>query len=346
MRNDRHGMENPLVSIIIPVYNVEQYLPQCLDSVLAQSYPNIEVICINDGSTDESLAILTSYSQKDKRLLVIDKENQGVSVARNVGIEQMKGDFVMFVDSDDWLDDDCIERVLAYQEENQCDIVMFSYVRERAHSSMKKELFGQSVVFEGEECKKLARRIIGPINEEITSPASLDSYGTIWGKLYRKQVIEDLRFVDLKKIGTAEDSLFNMFAFKRSDRIGFIQDVYYHYRRCVAYSLTGSSIPGLLQKWKSLFSIINDNFTEKEEKLALSNRIALGTLGLMINAYGSSQEKSEMKDVLNDNLIHSSLVALNKRYMPLHWKIFYSLAELKSSRLIFLLISIINVLRR
>lgn len=339
-------MDSPLVSIIIPVYNVEQYLPQCLDSVLAQTHTNIEVICINDGSTDGSLAILTDYSQKDKRLFVIDKENQGVSVARNVGIEHVKGDYVMFVDSDDWLDVDCIEKVLAYQEEKQCDIVMFSYIRERGHSSIKKELFGQSVVFEKEECKKLARRIIGPINEEITSPTSLDSYGTIWGKLYRNCVIKDLRFVDLKRIGTAEDSLFNMFAFKRADKIGFVQDVYYHYRRCVASSLTGSSIPGLLQKWKSLFSIIKDDFTEKDEKQALSNRIALGTLGLMINAYGSDHVESDMKEILNDSLIHDSLMALNKRSLPSHWKFFYTLAESRSWRLVFLLIAIINVLRR
>ena len=338
-------MEKPLVSIIIPVYNVEQYLPQCLDSVLAQTYTNIEVVCVNDGSTDDSLAILTDYSQKDKRLLVIDKDNQGVSCARNVGIEQMKGDFAMFVDSDDWLDADCIEKLLVYQDKNQCDIVMFSYVRERANSSRKRDLFSQSMVFEGQGCQALARRLIGPINEEVISPSSLDSYGTIWGKLYRSQIINDLRFVDLKEIGTAEDSLFNMFAFKRVARIGFIPDVYYHYRRDIESSLTGGWVPGLLEKWKVLFSIIGENFNEKDDQLALSNRIALGTLGLMINACQSNQVKSEMKKVLNDELIHSSLAALNKQNLPFHWKVFYTFAELRLSRLLLLMISMVQAIR-
>ena len=338
-------MEKLLVSIIIPVYNVEKYLPQCLDSVLAQTYTNIEVICVNDGSTDNSFKILQKVESLDNRLRIINIPNSGVSNARNVGLSEAKGEWVMFVDSDDWLDTDCIEKVLAFQKEFQCDIVMFSYIRERLHSSIKRDLFSQSIVFKGDKREKMARRIIGPINEEITSPSSLDSYGTIWGKLYSSRVISDLRFVDLNVIGTAEDSLFNMFAFKRSEKIGFVSHVYYHYRRGVASSLTGGSIPGLLDKWKVLFSIIDENFTEKDEKQALSNRIALGTLGLMINAYQSNQGKSEMKYALNDNLIHNSLVSLNKHHMPVHWKLFYTLAELRFNRVLSLIISLIQVVR-
>lgn len=335
----------PLVSVIIPVYNAEKYLEKCLDSILCQTYRQLEVICINDGSTDSSLAILTKCSQKDERVLVINKENQGVSIARNVGLEQMKGDYAMFVDADDWLDIDCIEKVMTFRSEFHCDIVMFSYIRERAKASVKRDLFSNAIVFEGEECSELARRIIGPINEEITSPSSLDSYGTIWGKLYSSQLINGLRFVDLKEIGTAEDSLFNMFAFKQSDKIGYIPDVYYHYRRSVHSSLTGGYVPDLLIKWKSLFSIIDNNFRDEDEKQSLSNRIALGTLGLMINAYKSNQVMSEVRDVLGDDLIHQSLTALNKRNLPLHWKLFYSLAEFRFCRLIIFIISVIQKIR-
>ena len=339
-------MEKPLVSIIIPVYNVEKYLPQCLDSVLTQTYTNIEVICVNDGSTDNSFNILQKAASLDNRLRIIDIPNSGVSNARNVSLSEANGEWGMFVDADDWLDTDCIEKVLAFQKEFQCDIVMFSYIRERPHSSIKRDLFSQSIVFEGDKCKELARRIIGPINEEITSPSSLDSYGTIWGKLYSSRVISDLRFVDLDVIGTAEDSLFNMFAFKRSDRIGFIQNIYYHYRRNVESSLTGGSVPKLLEKWKALFSIIDSNFIEKDERLALTNRIALGTLGLMINAYKSNRVKSEINESLRDDIIHHSLESLNKRYLPIHWKLFYMVAEKRHSRLMLLLLSLIQTVRK
>lgn len=334
-------MEKPLVSIIIPVYNVERYLPQCLDSVLAQTYTNIEVICVNDGSTDNSFKILQKAESLDNRLRIIDIPNSGVSNARNVGLSEANGEWVMFVDSDDWLEVNCLDILLQFSAKNHSDITMFSYIREKANLSLKKDLFKEVKFFKDEDCRSLARRIIGPIGNEVTSPAALDSYGTIWGKLYNRYLIDGLEFVDLKKIGTAEDSLFNMFAFKRAKAIAYCPGVYYHYRRDVQSSLTAGSVPCLLEKWKVLFSIIAKNFTEEEEKTALSNRIALGTLGLLINAYQSNEPKEEIRTVLFDDVIHQSLENLNTSSLPLHWKLFYSLAKSKQAHLLrFLLLCI------
>ena len=92
-----------LISVIIPVYNVEAYLARCLDSVLNNTYRNVEVICVNDGSTDGSLAILREYEARDPRIVVIDKENGGVSSARNAGLDRMSGDYVTFIDADDYV---------------------------------------------------------------------------------------------------------------------------------------------------------------------------------------------------------------------------------------------------
>lgn len=320
-------METQLVSIIIPVYNVERYLPQCLESVLAQTYTKIEVICINDGSTDFSLSILKDAEVIDNRMRVIDIQNRGVSNARNVGLSEAKGEWVMFVDSDDWLEVNCLEFLLQFIAKNHCDIVMFPYVREKTNFSLKKDLFDGAKIFKNEDCKSLARRIIGPIGNEVTSPTALDSYGTIWGKLYHRSLIDGLKFVDLKIIGTAEDSLFNMFAFKRARSIAYCPDVYYHYRRDVQSSLTGGSVPCLLEKWKVMFSIIAAHFTTEDEKTALSNRIALGTLGLLINAYHSCDSNDEIRNIINDKVIHQSLKDLNKSHLFLHWKLFFYLVE-------------------
>ena len=104
---------NPLVSVIIPVYNVEKFLPKCLDSVISQTYQNIEIICINDGSKDDSFYILKKHEEDDKRIKIIDIPNNGVSNARNIGLEHAKGDFILFVDADDWLERDCLEKLMA-----------------------------------------------------------------------------------------------------------------------------------------------------------------------------------------------------------------------------------------
>ena len=114
-------------SIIIPVYNVEKYLPKCLDSIVNQTYKNIEIICINDGSTDNSLKILEEYAQKDERIKIINQENQGVSVARNVGIDNATGDYILFVDSDDWIDRDTCKILKIELENEYYDLIIFNH---------------------------------------------------------------------------------------------------------------------------------------------------------------------------------------------------------------------------
>lgn len=126
MMKHRNGdrMNNCLVSIIIPVYNVEKYLKRCLDSVINQTYSNIEIILVNDGSTDNSLNICINYANQDNRIKLISQKNQGLSAARNVGIDSATGNYLMFLDSDDWLDVEVINECMSYMEQGY-DIIMF-----------------------------------------------------------------------------------------------------------------------------------------------------------------------------------------------------------------------------
>ena len=130
--------KNIEVSIIVPVYNVEEYLERCLESIINQTFKNIEVIALNNGSTDNSLNILLKYAEKDKRIKVIDNYNLGVSEARNNGIREANGKYIVFVDSDDWLDKDMIEIIYSNIVENDCDLVMCTYVREFGNHSKEK----------------------------------------------------------------------------------------------------------------------------------------------------------------------------------------------------------------
>ena len=115
-----------MISIIIPVYNVSKYLRACLDSVINQTYKDLEIICINDGSTDDSLEILKEYSNKDNRIIIIDKKNEGVSAARNDGIENAKGEYLFCIDSDDYIDNNFIETFYHNAKNNNSDLVVLS----------------------------------------------------------------------------------------------------------------------------------------------------------------------------------------------------------------------------
>ena len=116
----------PLISVIIPVYNVEKYLARCLDSVIGQTYENLEIICVNDGSPDNSLAILHEYASKDSRIKIIDQKNTGVSAARNAGLSCATGEFISFVDSDDTIAPSCYETCIEHMTDD-VDVVAFSF---------------------------------------------------------------------------------------------------------------------------------------------------------------------------------------------------------------------------
>ena len=120
-------LNKPLVSIIIPVYNVEKYLRRCLDSVLNQSYKDWEAICVNDGSPDNSAKILAEYAERDARFKIINKENGGLSDARNVGLSFSKGEFILYLDSDDFIHPQTLEITVALAEKNNADMVLFQY---------------------------------------------------------------------------------------------------------------------------------------------------------------------------------------------------------------------------
>ena len=115
------------VSVVIPVYNTQKYLDQCLGSILFQTYRNLEIICVNDGSTDNSLAILQKYAKFDKRIKIIDQKNMGISPARNEGMKVATGEFIIFFDSDDFFDSTMIEEMVMKAEEYDADIAVCSY---------------------------------------------------------------------------------------------------------------------------------------------------------------------------------------------------------------------------
>ncbi len=169
---------NPLVSVIVPVYNVEKFLPDCLKSVIGQTYENLEIICVNDGSPDKCGDILQKFANKDKRIVILNKENGGLSSARNAGMKVAKGDFVFFLDSDDWIDKKCIESLVTTQLRTNADVVCV-----------------HDIIIYYSPKHTLNERIISGHTEgvfQITNEILNKMWVVAWGKLFKRQQILDL----------------------------------------------------------------------------------------------------------------------------------------------------------
>ncbi|MBQ3553323.1 MAG: glycosyltransferase family 2 protein [Clostridia bacterium] len=166
----------PLVSIIVPVYNVEKYLERCIKSVLSQTYPNIELILVDDGSKDSSPQICDSYADREN-ITVIHKENGGLSSARNAGIKRATGEYIFFLDSDDFIHDECIQTLYDIMTQCDCDIVQGNFERGTL------DFFADKVIKEEVELVSYQEALLG------------FRYKTLaWGKLYRRFVIDDVEF--------------------------------------------------------------------------------------------------------------------------------------------------------
>ena len=175
-----NNQENiPLISIVIPVYNVEKYLERCLESVISQTYSNLEIILVNDGSTDMSGEICNTYQKKDMRIKTIHKKNGGLSEARNTGIDIAKGEYISFIDSDDWVTTSYIEELYNLVKKYECDVAI---------CSIKKTT-------KCKEYRNLKNREIVYLNSEIVKQFLYQRISTsAYAKLFKKELWEAVRF--------------------------------------------------------------------------------------------------------------------------------------------------------
>ena len=349
----------PQVSIIVPAYNVENYIERCLNSLVNQTFKDIEIITINDGSTDKSLELLNKYAKEDIRISVIDLGDEGVSYCRNLGIEKANGKYIMFVDSDDWIDSSMVEVMYKKAEENKLDLVMCSYIREfKDHSKEKIFNLPEEIIYKEDKVKnELLRKLVGPIKEELSNPEMLDALGTVWGKLYRADILKEnkLKFVDLKEIGSAEDTLFNIFTFNYLKKVMFLNKSMYHYWRDNPKSVTSQYNPKLKEQRKVFFKYISDfikenNFEQVFEE-ALNNRICTSVLGLGLiecsknNKISRINKIKNIKIIINEEYIRNAYKNLELKYFSIHWRIFYFFIKNKMSFCSYLMLSTIEFLR-
>lgn len=208
------------VSVIVPVFNVEKYLEQCLNSLVNQTLKDIEIICINDGSTDNSYEILKKFKKKDKRIKIFSfKENKGQGVCRNKGIELSTGEYISFVDSDDWVELDFLEKTYHNAISNNSDIVLCNAIEE--YSNYQKE----RIYFQNNEINSN----MTTFNYKFKKNRLLNYFLTIWAKLHKTQFLKDnsIKFPDI----IFEDAVFHVESFLKAEKISYCNNIFYHYRR-------------------------------------------------------------------------------------------------------------------
>lgn len=218
-----------MVSVIVPIYRVEQYLRECLDSIQRQTYGDLEIILVNDGSPDHSKDICEEYCATDSRFILVNKENQGLGMARNTGIQHAHGEYVLFIDADDYIREDAVEVLLNTVDQQNVDTVIGSFIRV---NDQKQEIsyYGYSqqyTRYTGEDVKReMLPKMFG------SQPEGGDSLRmSVWGVLYSTRLIREysMQFCSEREY-TSEDLFFNLDYYQHAQRVCVLPNNLYYYR--------------------------------------------------------------------------------------------------------------------
>lgn len=277
---------DPLVSVVIPVYNVNRYLPQCLESVISQTYRNIEIIIIDDGSTDDSGSICDRYAKRDARIHVIHSNNRGLAAARNLGLEYVKGEYISFIDSDDWIDPHTIETFIRAAVHTKADIVVARH------------------------CTELVEKTIHPVKttefahtyhgqDILTAFADGLFYQVAWNKLYCSECFKDIRFPDGKNY---EDVFTTWKLMKNLSEDGgsvtVIQDELIHFRArksSITHTWTFNNTRDCWEAYHTLFEVL----PEYQEKFLPGCFISIGHMWMSYCCY-SEEEKIKAEKTIRE----------------------------------------------
>lgn len=330
------------VSVIIPVYNVERYVSRCIESIVNQTYPDIEILIVNDGSTDNSTSIIESWVKKDSRITHIYQINSGLSAARNAGMSKATGKYILFVDGDDYIAENCIDILWnEMQKDFEIDIVCFPYVKVFRKKRDIAKLFHTDCVFDQDVVRNvLLRKLIGPTDMEVRNPGEISRLNTAWGKLYRRKVIENEAFVDTKIIGV-EDGWFNINVFKQVRKVAYTEKTFYFYEKENTNSLLHSYDKNYFERRKQayqlIYSFLEENHLKHWEKF-LNNRIVIEFIEMyrkiLRSNLKSKERKFEIKKILWDAQYCCAIDDFNTEECSFVWKLFWNLCRGRHYRIL------------
>lgn len=289
---------NKLISIIIPAYNIENYIGRCLDGLLNQTYSNLEIIVVSDGSTDGTNDIIKQYAEQDNRIKCILKENTGVSDTRNAGLDMATGDYIGFIDGDDYMEPDMFEILLHNALKYDADISHCGY--QMVFPSKVEYYYGTDKLYEFNQYQGI----------EAIIKANLVEPG-IWNKLYKRELVEHIRF-DTRLVEN-EDFLYNVQAFKECKKSVFVDKPLYHYILRTNSACTSSFHIKKTDNQILVMEIVAELLNDAKYQVLTDSRY----INTIINAYRTSsmekQAKEEYRLKLKDKKAAFHTVSKQKR---------------------------------
>lgn len=344
------------ISVVLPIYNVQNYLEQCVQSLIEQTYKDIEILLVDDGSTDKSGEICDKLATKDDRITVFHKENGGTHTARNLGIQKASGEYVMFLDPDDWLDTDTFEKLAAKIQESTPDVIRFNYVREFEDRSVKKEnTFLEQKVYEGQECKKVCRQTVGLIGEELKNPENFNFLASACFSLYKREMIlkNNLEFFNIRKIATFSDGLFNISFLLKANKFQYVDECFYHYRKFTSGAATSKYREDFLSRQLVMFDYMKDLIKDADDEdflKAYANRIVLSSMEMCLNVFKSDKSVAlkfaEIKDILNSEIHKSAYKNLTLRDFPTKWKVYFFFIKHRLTAFVYIMTFLMRQIQR
>lgn len=339
-------MNYPQISIIVPVYNVEQYLSRCIDSILSQTYTNFELILVNDGSTDSSGEICDRYAKIDNRIQVHHSQNNGVSIARNIGINCAKGDWITFVDSDDWIENNLFTEITQIVNQYPTDIICWNYYINKEKREVVQHFKDNSLIIKStqKEIFDLFLMSIYPAYFKFTNNANWDMF-SIWNKAYSKTFLNKFNIRFNPQLKRSEDVLFNASCLRNTTCVILINKCFTHYVIRDSSAMT-SHDPNLFLTLKTsaniLYSILPSN-----NKVVMQCYLCrcMGYIheyfrkSLWDNSKMKTREKIQNLSILCEP-IKNSQVDINGNVIALKNKLIIWLIKLQAYRYLFLYLNL------
>ena len=297
-----------LVSIIVPVYNVEKYINECVDSLIKQTYKNIEIVLVNDGSKDKSGAICDNYAASDARIKVIHKQNEGLGFARNTGLKVAQGKFVTFIDSDDKADADLVEKLVNGIYEVNGDTCIGGFKRISENGMVSFEESYDKAVFEGKNVyNKLFARMLG------SAPDKHDAIRmSVWNVMYSMDIIRkhSIEFPS-ERVFISEDIIWDSEYYKYAKRAIVIDSTAYNYR-ITPGSLTQKYKPDMLKKICVLYNEMCNRLPGDKEKIVrlqrqffVNLRACIRQERYSVSGKSNVETKAAIKKIVNDGVVHT-----------------------------------------
>lgn len=329
------------ISVIVPVFNTEKYLERCILSITNQTYSNLEIILINDGSTDRSLEICNTYAINDNRITVIDKSNEGVSRARNTGLELSKGEYIAFVDSDDWIESDMFENMMKTIENTESEVCICNYYQD----SQKKFLnINKKLLNTDEIVENLIKNMIGPLPVGSKN-VNKSIMGTSCRYLIKRSMLEENNIKFSNEISLSEDLIFCIQFLFSTSSLSINPGAYYHYES-ISNSATRKFKPNFRQQnllvYEKIKNICYENYGRHIEQNLDSMHIEMSISEIVNQVHADNpvniiNKIKNIKDICTSSKFINILNKVTTGDLEISRHILFTLVRLKQYWLIYFL---------